>query len=69
MQVDAVPCAAERQLETVVDQALLVQPGRGADALEQRHGAFLEQPGANPPQHIVRGLSLKNDVVYAESMK
>ncbi|GIQ71583.1 hypothetical protein BraRD5C2_00190 [Bradyrhizobium sp. RD5-C2] len=69
MHVDAVPRPAERQLDAVMNQALLVQPGTRADAVEQRHGAFLEQAGADPPQHVIRRLPLKNDVVYAESMK
>ena len=65
----AVARAAERQFDAVVDQALLMQPAGGAHTIQQAHRAFLEQARPNPPQHIVGGLPLQDDVVYAESMK
>jgi hypothetical protein len=37
----------------------------GADFVEQRHRAFLEQAGADAAEHIFRRLALENDVIDA----
>jgi hypothetical protein len=69
MHVDAVPRAAERELHPMMHQPFAVGAPSGADLVEQRHGAFLEQAGADAAKHIFRGLALDNDVVDAVKMK
>ena len=69
MHVDAVARAAEREFDAMVDQPLAMGAGAGADLVEQRHGAFLEQAGADAAEHIFRRLALQNDVVDAVEVK
>ena len=65
MHVDAVPCAAERQFDAMVDQPLAMGACAGADLVEQRHRAFLKQAGADAAEHILRRLAFENDVFDA----
>ena len=65
LHVDAMAAAAEREFDAVMDQAFAVRTRAGADLIEQRNGAFLEQAGADAAEHIVRGLALQDDVVDA----
>ena len=69
MHVDAMPRAAERQFDAMVDQALAMRARTGADFIEQRHRAFFEQSGADAAEHIVRRLALQDDVVDAVSVQ
>ena len=69
MHVDAVPRAAKREFHPMMHQPLAVGARAGADLVEQRHGAFLEQAGTDPAEHIVGRLAFKNDVVNAVKMK
>ena len=69
MHVDAMPRAAEREFHPMMHQPLAMGARAGADLVEQRHGAFLEQAGADAAEHIFAGLALKNDVVDAVEMK
>ncbi len=69
MHVDAVPRAAKGELDAVMDQALAMGARAGADLVEQRHGALLEQAGADPAEHVFRRLALENDVVDAVEVK
>ena len=55
MHVDAMPRAAERQFDAVMDQALAMRARAGADLVEQRDRAFFEQAGADAAEHIVAG--------------
>ena len=57
--------AAEGEFEAVMNQALAMRARAGADFIEQGHGAFLEQAGADAAEHIVRRLALQDDVVDA----
>ena len=65
MHVDAVPRAAEGEFHAMVDQPLAMGARAGADLVEQRHRAFLEQAGADAAEHIFRRLPLEDDVVDA----
>ena len=65
VHVDAVPRAAEREFDAMVDQPLAMGARAGADLVEQRHRAFLEQAGADAAEHIFRRLALENDVIDA----
>ncbi|MBA7659170.1 hypothetical protein ES703_67143 [subsurface metagenome] len=65
MQVDAVARAAEGQLQAVMHQPLAVSARTSADLVEQTHGAFLEQAGADAAEHIVAGLPLQDHIVDA----
>jgi hypothetical protein len=65
VHVDAVARAAEREFDTMVHQPLAMSALPGADLVEQRHRAFLEQAGADPAEHILRRLALENDVIDA----
>jgi hypothetical protein len=69
MHVDAMPRAAEGEFDAMVDQPFAVGAGAGVDFIEQRHGAFLEQAGADAAKHVFRGLALDNDIVDAVKMK
>ena len=69
MHVDAMPGAAEREFHAMMHQPLAMGARAGADLVEQRHGAFLEQAGADAAEHIFAGLALQNDVVDAVEMK
>ena len=69
MHVDAVPRAAEGQFHAVMHQALAMGARAGADLVEQRHGAFFQQAGADAAEHIFRGLALENDIVDAVAVK
>ena len=63
VHIDAMPGAAERELHAMMDQPLAMGARAGANLVEQRHRAFLEQAGADPAQHIFRRLALENDVL------
>ena len=63
------PGAAEGELDAMMDQALAMGASAGANQVEQRHRSLLEQAGTDPAKHVVRGLPLQDDVVYAISMK
>ena len=65
MHVDAMAGAAEREFDAMMHQPLAMGARAGADLVEQRHGAFLEQAGADAAEHIFRRLALENDVVDA----
>ena len=65
VHVDAVPGAAEGELDAVMDQPLAMGARAGADLVEQRHRAFLEQAGADAAEHVFRRLALENDVFDA----
>ena len=52
-----------------MDQALAMRALAGAGLVEQSHGAFLEQPGADAAEHVIRRLALENDVVDAVAVK
>ena len=69
VHVDAVPRAAESQFDAMVHQPLAMGARAGADLVQQRHRAFLEQAGADAAEHIFRRLALENDVVDAVEMK
>ena len=69
MQVDAVARAAEGELDAMMDQAFAMRARAGADFVEQRHGAFFEQAGADAAEHIFRRLALQDDVVDAVSVQ
>ena len=62
MHVDTVACAAEREFDAMMDQSLATGARAGADLVEQRHRAFLEQAGTDTAEHIFRRLALENDV-------
>lgn len=55
------PHPAEGELGN--NKALAVCARAGAGFIEQDHGSFLEQAGANPAEYIVRRLPLQDDVV------
>ena len=55
--------AVERELDAMVHQALAMRPRTGADFIEQRHGAFFQQSGADAAEHIIRRLAFQDDVV------
>ena len=57
--------AAEREFDAVMHQALAMRALAGADLIQQRHGAFLEQAGADAAEHVFRALALQDDVVDA----
>ena len=57
------------ELYAVVYQPLAMSAFAGADLVEQRHGAFLEQPRPDAAENILRRLSLEDDVVDAIAMK
>ena len=57
--------AAEGEFEAVMNQALAACARAGAGFIEQDHGSFLEQAGADAAEHIVRRLPLQDDVVDA----
>ena len=65
MHVDAVARAAEREFDAMMDQPLAMGARAGADLVEQRHRAFLEQAGADAAEHIFRRLAFENDVIDA----
>jgi len=69
MQIDAVPRAAKGELDAMMDQALAMGARAGADLVQQRHRALLEQAGANAAEHIFRRLALENDVIDTVSVK
>ena len=69
MHVDAVARAAEGEFDAMVDQPLAMGARAGADLVEQRHRALLEQAGADAAEHIFRRLALENDVVDAVEVK
>ena len=69
LHVDAVAVAAEGELDAVMDQAFGMRALAGADLVEQRHRAFLEQAGADAAEHIFAGLALQNDVVDAVAVQ
>jgi hypothetical protein len=64
-----VAVAGESELDAVMDQAFAVRAVTGADFIEQGHGAFFQQAGANPAEHVVRGLAFQDDVVDSASVK
>jgi hypothetical protein len=61
--------AAERQLDTMVDQALAVRARPGAYFIEQSHRPLFKEPRADSAEHIVRRLSFENDVVDSANVK
>ena len=58
--------AAEGDLDAVMDEAFAMRAFAGADFVQQRYRAFLEQAGADAAEHIFAGLAFQNDVVDAE---
>jgi len=60
-----VACTAECELDPMVDQPLAMGARAGADLVEQRNRALLEQAGADPAEHIFRRLALEDDVIDA----
>ena len=69
LHVDAVPAAAEGELDAVMDQALAVGARAGADFVEQRHRALFQKAGADAAEHVFRRLALQDDVVDAVAVK
>src|SRR5215470_19970598 len=57
-EVDTVPRAAERDLDAIMDEPLLVQPRGDARFLERFDGTLFEDAGADPAEHIRAGLAL-----------
>ena len=48
-----------------MNQPLAVRARAGADLIQQNHGSFLEQAGADAAEHIVRRLAFQDDIVDA----
>jgi hypothetical protein len=65
VHIDAVPRAAEREFDAVMDQSFAMGTRAGADLVEQRHRAFLKQAGTDPAEYIFRRLALENNVFDA----
>ena len=61
--------AAERQLDSVMNDALAVGSRRRADGLEQSDSALLQHTGANTRQHVLAVLAFQNDVVDTGAMQ
>ena len=69
VQIDTVAFAAEGKLDALMHEALAMQPFAGADLIEQGHGAFFQQAGADSAEHIFAGVALKDDVVDAVTVQ
>jgi hypothetical protein len=61
--------AAEGEFDAMMHKPFAVGARAGADLVEQRHGAFLEQAGADAAEHVLARLALENDVVDAVKVK
>ncbi len=69
MQVDAMTRPAEGELDAVMHQPFAMGARAGANLIEQRNGAFLEQAGADAAKHILARLAFENDVVDAVTVQ
>jgi hypothetical protein len=49
----------------MMNQPLAMGALAGTGFVEQRHRAFLEQPGANPAEHVFRRLAFENQIINA----
>ena len=61
--------AAEGELDAMMHEAVMMQPRRDADLVQQADGALFEHARANPPEDVVAVLALENDVVDAVAMQ
>src|ERR1700754_4746653 len=69
VHVDAMSRSAEGELDAMMYQALATGARPGTDFVEQVDRSLFKQAGANAAEHIVRRLSLQNDVVDSVAVK
>ena len=65
VHVDAMALAAEQHLEAAVHQAFAVHARAHAGLVHQVDADLLQHAGADAPEHVVAGLALEDDGVYA----
>ncbi len=68
-EIDAVPRAAEENIESLVDQTFAVQPRTDAGVIEHLDRPLLEHPGANAAEHVLAAAAFDDDRVDAGEMQ
>lgn len=61
--------AGKGELDTLVKEAFGMRASTCAHLIEQCDGSFLEKAGADAPEHVIRALPLKNEVIDAGGMQ
>ena len=69
MKIDAVAQAIKRDLESIVLQALRVEPPREPRRTHQPDRAFFEHASADTGEHVLLAGSLQNQGVDADTMQ
>ncbi|MGY4617965.1 hypothetical protein ACVWZ4_003192 [Bradyrhizobium sp. USDA 4472] len=65
LHVDAMPTAGEGKLDAFMQQPFGMRPRAGADLVEQSNRSLLQKAGPDASEHVIRALSLENNVVDA----